>query len=49
MKNIDFFSKIDWIFINRDLLDTMPDCKALFLLEGISDNFLENVMMTEEY
>uniref|UniRef100_M1CX15 Endonuclease/exonuclease/phosphatase n=1 Tax=Solanum tuberosum TaxID=4113 RepID=M1CX15_SOLTU len=30
------FSKIDWIFINREWLDAMPTCKALFLPEGIN-------------
>nr|XP_009594786.1 uncharacterized protein LOC104091210 [Nicotiana tomentosiformis] len=32
------YSKIDWALINNDWLDSMPDCKAIFLPEGISDH-----------
>ena len=49
MNKIEYFSKIDWIFINREWMDTMPSCKALFLLEGISDHYPTKVVLNEEY
>jgi len=49
MKKIEYFSKIDRIFINREWMDTMPSCKALFLPEGISDHYPAKVVLNEEY
>lgn len=43
------FSKIDYTFINRELKDTMPCCKASFLAEGISGHCLEKVVLDKEY
>ncbi|XP_019236521.1 PREDICTED: uncharacterized protein LOC109216785 [Nicotiana attenuata] len=42
------FSKIDWIFINEQWFDTMPECNARFLTEGISDHYPSKVTFTEE-
>ncbi|XP_049406369.1 uncharacterized protein LOC125870045 [Solanum stenotomum] len=41
------FSKIDWIFINNEWLDTMFSCKAMFLPEGISDHCPAKVILSE--
>lgn len=32
------FSKIDWAFVNKEWLDTLPALKVNFLMEGISDH-----------
>ncbi|XP_070030714.1 uncharacterized protein [Nicotiana sylvestris] len=42
------FSKIDWIFINEQWFDTIPECNARFLTEEISDHCLAKVTFTEE-
>lgn len=37
------FSKIDWVFINNEWLNQMPDFNATFLIEGISDHSLMKI------
>lgn len=37
------FSKIDWVFINKDWLDRIPAYNVTFLPEGVSDHCLVSV------
>jgi len=47
--NQRIFSKLDWIFINNQWLDSMPSCRVLYLPEGISDHCPAKITwMTEE-
>lgn len=32
------FSKIDWLFVNGEWADKMPECRTTFLNEGVSDH-----------
>ncbi|XP_060183185.1 uncharacterized protein LOC132613154 [Lycium barbarum] len=42
------YSRIDRVFINDIWLQTMPYCKSIFLLEGISDHCPAKVILEEE-
>ncbi|KAK4719178.1 hypothetical protein R3W88_017516 [Solanum pinnatisectum] len=42
------FSKIDWVFINGEWLDSMPTYMVRFLPEGISDHRPAKVSLIEE-
>ncbi|XP_075086066.1 uncharacterized protein LOC142168811 [Nicotiana tabacum] len=42
------FSKIDWIFINEQWFDTMPECNTRFLREGIGDHCPAKVTFVKE-
>ncbi|KAK6787432.1 hypothetical protein RDI58_015957 [Solanum bulbocastanum] len=41
-------SKIDWVFINGEWLDSMPTYMVRFLPEGISDHCPSKVSLIEE-
>ncbi|XP_060210448.1 uncharacterized protein LOC132637368 [Lycium barbarum] len=42
------FSKIDWMFINAEWLNTMPSCRAVYLAEGISDHFPARISLRKQ-
>nr|XP_009600461.1 uncharacterized protein LOC104095915 [Nicotiana tomentosiformis] len=42
------YSKIDWALVNNDWLDSMPDCKAMFLPQGISDHCPVKIVLNNE-
>ncbi|KAG5629494.1 hypothetical protein H5410_001211 [Solanum commersonii] len=42
------FSKIDWMFINQEWLDTMPTSRTIFLPDGISDHCPDKVTLKDE-